>query len=119
MRAQAAKIDEVFVLKQQHKLLAALRLCPQDDVWLLRSMCVAEDYRGQGIGAYFLQQIQPALNKKHCYSFPYTHLERFYQQAGFRPINPGLAPSSIAEKFQQYTDAGKNIILMEHQSGPD
>lgn len=120
MRAQAAKNELVYSarLKQQtgQPLVAALRLSPLGDDYLLRSMCVAAEQRRQGIGQQFLQALQPVLTVHRVYCFPFSHLIAFYQQAGFTLIAPEDAPPGIADKFLRYLNNGKDICLMQHQS---
>lgn len=119
MRAQAPKNEMVYSarLKQQsgQPLVAALRLSPLGDDFLLRSMCVATERRRQGIGLQFLQGLQPVLTTHRVYCFPFSHLVAFYQQAGFTLIDPEDAPAGITDKFLRYLNNGKNICLMQHQ----
>lgn len=115
MRPQAAKRDDVYIATLNNKVIGALRLCLYDDAWLLRSMCVQTRLRGQGIGKYMLDCIRDILSEKQCYSFPYQHLEHFYQQAGFKIISAEEAPESIAEKYNDYLMNGRKILLMQHK----
>lgn len=118
MRAQAPKNELIYSarLKQQTgPLVAALRLSPLGDDYLLRSMCVAAEQRRQGIGQQFLQALQPILASHNIYCFPFSHLVGFYQQAGFTLITPEDVPPAIADKFLRYLNNGKNICLMQHQ----
>lgn len=119
MRAQAAKNELVYSarLKQQsvQPLVAALRLSPLGDDYLLRSMCVAAEQRRQGIGQQFLQALQPVLASHTIYCFPFSHLVGFYQQAGFALVATEDAPPGIADKFLRYLNNGKDICLMQHR----
>jgi len=120
MRAQAAKNDEVIIARDSQtkaqKIIAALRLCPYEDSWLLRSMSVDPDYQRRGIGLKMLTENKKILKDKNCYCFPYRHLQDFYQQAGFELIHGDNASPVIQQLFQQYTDSGKDIILMQMTS---
>jgi len=115
MRAQAPKGETIFTASQGTQIVAALRLSPNDNDYLLRSMCVSAELRHQGIGSYLLQQIQTELNAIECYCFPYSHLENFYRSAGFILIDTHSAPPAIRDKFQRYLNNGKDIVLMKHQ----
>jgi len=116
MRAQAAKNDEVIIARDSQttaqKIIAALRLCPYEDSWLLRSMSVDQEYQRRGIGLKMLLENQQSLKEKDCYCFPYRHLQGFYQKAGFKLIHNDDASPVIQQLFQQYLDSGKDIILM-------
>jgi GNAT superfamily N-acetyltransferase len=120
MRAQAPKNELIYSarLKQQtgQPLVAALRLSPLGDDYLLRSMCVAAEQRRQGIGQQFLQALQPILASHNIYCFPFSHLVDFYQQANFALIATEDAPPAIADRFLRYLNNGRDICLMQHQS---
>ena len=115
MRAQAPKGEPIFVATQGNQIVAALRLSHSGDNYLLRSMCVSTELRQQGIGKHLLLHIQNYLNEVECYCFPYSHLEGFYQSAGFVLIDADSAPEAIRDKFSRYINNGKNIIMMKHQ----
>lgn len=117
MRAQAAKVDEIIIARNNHlpnnAIIAALRLCPVKGSWLLRSMCVDQNHQRQGIGLYMLEQIKHNLSEKKCYCFPHRHLESFYQTAGFLVVNENDANVEIRQLYQQYIESGKDILIMQ------
>lgn len=114
MRPQAAKSDLVFIARQNNEVIAALRLCDNDNIWLLRSMCVAEACRGQGVGSFMLLHLNKVFSEKTVYCFPYVHLQDFYQRAGFIDIPLEAAPEMIRQQFNRYADKGKKIVLMKY-----
>jgi N-acetylglutamate synthase-like GNAT family acetyltransferase len=115
MRAQAPKGEAIYIASKGTHIIAALRLSPSGNDYLLRSMCVSAELRQQGIGSHLLQHIQSRLNAVECYCFPYSHLESFYQSAGFTLIDIDSAPEAIRDKFTRYLNNGKDIVLMKHQ----
>ena len=112
-RAQVAKTDVAYIVKHKQTIIGALRLCQYDSNWLLRSMCIKDSYRNMGIGRHLLSFIQPDLASKQCYCFAYSHLEKFYQQAGFCPVKPEQSSLVIRRKFDNYISRGKKILLMK------
>jgi len=112
-RSQAAKSDIIYIARQKHSIVGALRLCLYDKSWLLRSMCIIENYRCKGIGIMLLKSIHDELDSKQCYCFPYNYLENFYQQAGFIRIEPQQASVIIADRYNSYIAKGKKILLMK------
>ena len=114
MRPQAAKLDQVYMALLNNQLVAALRLCPFDDAWVLRSMCVESSLRGEGIGGEMLSLLASVFEATQCYCFAYDHLEGFYRRAGFRLVDVEDAPLLVAEKFRQYCTSGKKICLMQY-----
>lgn len=120
MRSQAAKSDDIVITRANtdngNLIIGALRLCPVENSWLLRSMCIDEAFQGQGIGLNMLKEIQANLSSKACYCFPYTYLESFYEKAGFKVINATDAAPEIQTLFKQYLNNGKKISIMQfHQ----
>ena len=117
MRAQAAKSDLVFIARltdqQNNPIIGALRLCPVDSSWLLRSMVVDKNYQRQGIGHKILLEIKQELAEKKCFCYAYRHLQGFYQHAGFRCTELSEVPESIAQRFLQYQASHNEIILMQ------
>lgn len=116
MRAQAPKGDQIYIASINNSIVAALRLHPVNSCYLLRSMCVAAQYRNQGIGSALLAHLQPTLINIECYSFPFNHLTEFYSRAGFILLEAQLAPEAISDKLNRYLQNGKKICLMKHQS---
>jgi len=115
MRAQAPKGDLIFTASQDNKIIAALRLHPVQGHYLLRSMCVASEIRHQGIGTALLQHLQKTLAEVECYSFPFSHLVKFYNRANFVACDISSVPEAIADKFNRYINNGKKICLMKFQ----
>jgi len=115
MRAHAPKGDLIFTASQNNKIVAALRLHPVQDHYLLRSMCVASELRHQGIGSALLQHLQTTLSEIECYSFPFSHLIDFYKRANFTAWDINDAPQAITDKYNRYINSGKKICLMKFQ----
>lgn len=115
MRAQAPKGDIIYIATLNNLIVAALRLQPVNNCFLLRSMCVSREQRNTGIGSALLQFLQSELTKTCCYSFPYEHLADFYLRANFQLCDTALAPQAISNKFERYLENGKKLILMIHK----
>jgi len=117
MRAQAAKSDDIVIARDNtnnvNQIIGALRLCPVEGSWLLRSMCIDETFQRQGVGLNMLNKIQANLSSKSCYCFPYTYLENFYEKAGFQIINTADAAPEIQTLYEQYLKSGKKISIMQ------
>jgi predicted GNAT family N-acyltransferase len=113
MKAQAPKTDDIYIALLNNKLIGALRLCPYENSWLLRSMCIKTDMRGKGIGRFMLNQLTTIFHEKQCYCFPFNHLENFYKTVGFEKIPTGDAAEIIEKKYTGYLANGKKILLMQ------
>ena len=114
---QIGRKDEVFVLReksQHNRIIAAARLVKTADYLILRSMVVLPELQKQGIGKYFLEQLKPSLINRSCWCFPFEWLENFYTGIGFEPYLPENAPTLIRNKFHQYSNQGRKILIMSY-----
>ncbi|MES2823947.1 MAG: GNAT family N-acetyltransferase [Pseudomonadota bacterium] len=83
-RVKCGRLDQVYIFTLDGKIVAAARLLlQQSDTYLLRNLCVATDYRRQGIASQFLLEILPQLIPKNCYCFISATLQSFYEDIGF------------------------------------
>ncbi len=117
MRAQAPKGDIILIASLNAELVAALRLEPiGETLHLLRSMCVKQALRQQGVGGALLSHAQATLCSLECHTFPYSHLHDFYSRQGFIDVDESQAPEAILSRFQRYTQQGKSLCLLKHDS---
>jgi len=111
--AKANRSDEVYVLRHDGKIVAALRLSLKLEQHLfLRSMCVHPEYQRKGLGAALLKALGPVLAQQPVYCFPFTHLEGFYGNAGFERKSPESVASFIRDPWASYCRQGRDIIIM-------
>ncbi len=112
--------SDVFYVTEQQNLIAALRLSPEQGVWVLRGMQVAKPYRGQHLGRHILQVVADYLSQQQraCYCLPFSHLTHFYAEAGFLPLAEDAAPPFLRERWQGYLAEGLNISLMKRPVSP-
>jgi len=114
---QVGRKDEVYCLRaipSANQIVAAVRLVKTADYLILRSMVVLPDLQRQGLGKYFLRQIDQALDQRACWCFPFEWLEEFYASIGFEQIKPEHAPVLIQNKYQQYRQQGRKILIMHY-----
>lgn len=117
---KANKADPIWVLNEQHKILVCLRLKQFLQCQLLTAMVTHPDYRQLGLGHQLLtalvnDETQPLLTKP-CYCFAFSHLEAFYQQAGFMTLLPEELPDELYRRYLAYTQKGKPLIAMQYSS---
>lgn len=115
--SQVGRKDEVYCLRatQQHnKIIAAARLVKTADYLILRSMVVLPDYQRHGLGKYFLVHLTSALNHRPCWCFPFRWLESFYSSIGFQRVTAEQAPNVIANKYTQYLQQGRKLLIMRY-----
>ena len=113
--SQVSKKDEVYILRdstQNNSIIAAVRLVKTADYLILRSMVVLPERQRQGIGHFFLENLKPHLGRRNCWCFPFKWLETYYASIGFQTCLPEEAPILIRNKFLQYSEQGRKILIM-------
>lgn len=111
--------ERVFVLYDNHGTIkAALRACPKDSGYLLRSVQVdCRTYR-QGFGQQLVSGAVEQLLPASCWCYPYCHLQPFYEKSGFSLIDENEAPEDIRQPFVRYREQGQRFLLMGSLSLP-
>jgi N-acetylglutamate synthase-like GNAT family acetyltransferase len=105
--------DTFLVVEDGGHIVAALRLCHEQGVIVLRGMQVRQDCQRRGIGSTLLRYAASVLGENHCYCIPYSYLERFYEGVGFVRIDPLEAPAFLRERWSTYMGKlGLDVILM-------
>lgn len=95
--------QQVWLAEDGDRLVGVVRLVPTDDYLVLRGMLIHPDYRRQGIGGQLLAHLVPHMDGHICYCLPWSHLEAFYNGAGFRIIQPQDLPAVLAERLAGHT----------------
>ena len=90
--------QEVFAARDDGIIVAALRLCPEAGTLLLRTVVVAGDRRGQGIGRTLLGEASAAIGRRECWCFPWAYLERFYGAIGFMRVADSTVPAALLHR---------------------
>jgi len=93
--------QQVFAARENGVVVGALRLCPEADTLLLRTVVVAEGLRGRGIGRVMLEAASAAIGARECWCFPWEHLEGFYGRIGFRRTSRGDVPSLLEHRLAE------------------
>lgn len=110
------KAEPIWVVRQQGKILCAVRLKPFPESQLLTAMVTAPEQRQQGLGSHLLQGIQQELTHTPTYCFAFTHLVAFYERNHFIEIPPEALPDALQERFLAYRRQGRKITPMQYKS---
>ena len=93
------EIDQhVLVAREDETIVAALRLCPEAGTMLLRTVVVAKDRRGDGIGRSLLAAASQAIGSRECWCFPWSYLERFYAEIGLLRVPDASVPMALRHR---------------------
>ena len=116
-KGKARSDERVFVLRDQGRIVAALRACPKADGYLLRSVWVATDRRRKGTGTTLLNCVLSKLGSFPCWCYPFDYLEAFYQRSGLQQVPPEQTPDEISSVWVNYRARGERFLLMGTVSG--
>jgi N-acetylglutamate synthase-like GNAT family acetyltransferase len=112
--------DRILTTKIENKIVAAVRLCNEENLLVLRGMYVSANQRRRGIGTKLLDSISAAIGSGECWCVPYTHLRDFYARSGFSECDPRFAPDFLRVRSAAYRKAGHKVIIMKRGShGPE
>jgi len=104
--------DRILIVRHSGEIIAAVKLSTEHGVLVLRGMYVGEPLRGTGVGSKLLERIAEEIGLAACWCIPYSHLERFYSQIGFRAVENGQAPEFLAARKRRYLAADHQVIIM-------
>ena len=111
-----ADADTAFAAKVSDTVVAAVRLCPEGGVTVLRGMQVLPAYQRQGIGSKLLRECVPHLNASTAYCLPYSHLAAFYGAIGFITVDQATLPQFLQERQLGYVSSGIGTIAMSRMA---
>ncbi|GAA5192589.1 GNAT family N-acetyltransferase [Ferrimonas gelatinilytica] len=98
-RERVRRDERVAVVRENHRIIAALRLSPRQGHTLLRALRVAVDRQGRGLALRLLQfALAETGSSVWCYALP--ELEPLYRRVGFVPES--TAPGPIIDPFKAY-----------------
>ena len=115
-RGGIADADTAFAAKVGNNFVAAVRLCPEGGVTVLRGMQVLPAYQRQGIGSKLLHACVPHLNAGTTYCLPYSHLAAFYGAIGFITVDQATLPKFLQERQFGYVSSGIGTIAMSRMA---
>jgi len=105
--------DRIMVAREGKRIVAAVRLCQEENTLVLRGMYVAPDRWGRGIGSRLLDAAASAMGPQECWSLPYAHLRDFYSRVGFEERLLEMAPGFLEKRARRYLKSGNEIIVMK------
>jgi GNAT superfamily N-acetyltransferase len=108
--------DTAIAAKIGDTIVAAVRLCPEGGVTVLRGMQVLPPYQRQGVGSKLLSACVPYLNAGTSYCLPYAHLVAFYGQIGFRVCHLAALPQFLQDRQAGYVSSGIGTIAMSRMA---
>ncbi|MCW8354414.1 MULTISPECIES: GNAT family N-acetyltransferase [Marinomonas] len=108
------KADPIWVIKDQGRILCAVRLKQINTIQLLTAMVTKPSHRNMGLGSHLINDIHAALSKTPCYCFAFTHLVPFYTANHFTAIPVEILPEEVRTRFLAYTAQGRELTPMHY-----
>ena len=101
--------DLFFCAYVGDELVGCVRYCVEFQTPMLRTMMIDEKYRRTGLGKQILEEFAKFLDENlihNVYALPYTHLESFYSEIGFKRVDPDFAPDFLYQRLTAYNGPG-------------
>jgi N-acetylglutamate synthase-like GNAT family acetyltransferase len=112
-RVKCGRLDRVYSLSLDGKIVAAVRLIAQGaSHYLLRNLCVTTQLRNQGIARYLLRATLASLGNANCYCYALPHLQNFYLSLQFKYFTQEQVPAEISEMYIRHCTRKRGWILM-------
>ena len=92
----------VFVAKEENRIIGAVRLVFEHGVLVMRTLNVAEENQQKGVGIYLVRTLISEVAGRRCYCLAYPHLKGFYEQFGFKQVEPETLPTFLFDRFSEY-----------------
>lgn len=105
--------DQVLVIRHGQQIVAAVRLCKEHGILVLRGMFVDPEYQRQGYGVRLLESAAIVIGAAECWCVPHAHLVQFYSRAGFREQEVDSIPGFLVERQAQYERNGYPASVMQ------
>ena len=108
--------ERLIVAEHELHLIGVVRLCPERQHVILRTMRVSDEFQRRGVGTRLLAAAVQSLAQE-CYCLPWEHLATFYARGGFVTIAPQEAPSALRDRYDAYRRQGHRVIIMRRPAG--
>jgi len=115
-KARARNEDLFFLAMTGKQPVGCVRFCVEEKTPMLRSMMVAEEFRGQGVGEKMLGAFEAFLDRegvRDAFCLPYAHLEEFYGKIGFRKVSQEEMPAFLLVRMAENNAGVKPVICMK------
>ncbi|MEN8007070.1 MAG: GNAT family N-acetyltransferase [Candidatus Krumholzibacteriota bacterium] len=109
--------DRLLVGLLDGRIVAAVRLCEEEGLLVLRGMYVAPDFRSRRLGTELLRFASLEIGPQECWCVPYEHLTGFYAEIGFRVCAGESVPEFLVERQARYAGNGHVVTIMRRRAG--
>jgi len=109
--------DQTFVAEMNGEIVGAIRLAFEDSSFVVRSLFVHQEFRGQGIANALLQKVELELGVAEAYCLPFPEQEKLFSSIGFNPIAGLTAPDFLLSRKENLHQSNQDVIIMKRSIG--
>ena len=116
--------DTLIVALSDEEPIGIVRLCFENQTYVLRTMQIHPEVQRKGIGSTILEKFNQVLNERsidQVFCMPYDHLEGFYGRIGFKKIAVDGAPEFLQKRLADFFNkkpSEKAILMKRTQALP-
>ena len=108
--------DFYLVAERDSELLGAINLAFEEPVFVIRSLYVRENCRGEGIATALLQAVVQELGIAEAFCLCFEGQQAIGEKIGMQKIAGLTAPTFLRERFERIKESEPNVILMRRVS---
>lgn len=109
--------DQYFVAEYDNKLIAAVRLSFENNVFLVRSLFVDKEFRGCGVATKLLGQVNKELGTAQAYCIALGAHQKSLGDIGFQKIAGLTAPEFLTARRDNLKETDGDVILLKRGNG--
>lgn len=109
--------DQTFVAEVEDQIVGAIRLAFEDSSFVVRSLFVHQEFRGQGIAIALLKKVEQELGVAEAYCLPFLDQEKLFSSIGFTPIVGLSAPKFLISRKENLHLNNQDVIIMKRSIG--
>ncbi len=109
--------DQTFIAEVNGELVGAIRLAFEDSSFVVRSLFVHQEFRGQGIANALLQKVEMELGVAEAYCLPFPDQEKLFSSIGFNPVDGLTAPNFLISRKESLHENSQDVIIMKRSTG--
>ncbi len=104
--------DKVIIAFHDNIVVGVVRLCCEENCYILRGMQIHQNYQHQKTGTKLLNTLNRHIGSKTCWCIPHGWLENFYNQIGFQRIEESKAPLFLQHRINLMQKEYPQLIIM-------
>lgn len=109
--------DQYFLAEFGNRLIAAVRLSFENNVFLVRSLYVDKEFRGCGVATKLLGHVNKELGMAEVFCIALGIHQKFLGDIGFQKIAGLTAPEFLTARRDSLKETDGDVILLKRSAG--